>query len=247
MDLKKELDLAVYAAKKAGDYLRNVNFKEIKVLDDLNKDIKLDVDKNTEKVIYEVLKESSYGILAEEGGNLKFSESKIKWIVDPLDGTINYYKGIEQNAISIGLYDGLTPLLGVVYDYNNSDMYKGIIGEGAWLNNENIIVSDVSSIDKSVIGIGFHSKIDVTEEHLSDFVRKIMKYKKVRCFGCASLSLAYVACGKLEAYIQDGIKFWDFAGGLAIVVSAGGKFNLEELEGKYNFKIFARNNSLKEG
>src|SRR3989344_8559608 len=159
MDLKKELDLAVYAAKKAGDYLRNVNFKEIKVLDDLNKDIKLDVDKNTEKVIYEVLKESSYGILAEEGGNLKFSESKIKWIVDPLDGTINYYKGIEQNAISIGLYDGLTPLLGVVYDYNNSDMYKGIIGEGAWLNNENIIVSDVSSIDKSVIGIGFPSKI----------------------------------------------------------------------------------------
>ncbi|MCH7850065.1 MAG: inositol monophosphatase [Nanoarchaeota archaeon] len=237
MNLKEELNLAIEAARKAGEYLRDLKLKDIEVLSNLDNDIKLDVDKKAEGIILNQLKDSIHGILSEESGNVRESKTGLKWVIDPLDGSLNFFKGLPQNVVSIGLFKDLKPIAGVVYDYNQDEMYTGIVGSGAWLNGQNIKVSDISPADKSIMAIGFPSKLEITEEHLLDFVKKIQTYKKIRYFGSAALSLVYVASGKLEAYTQEGIKFWDFAGGLAIAVAAGAKTKIEKLGGDNNFKI----------
>ena len=241
MNLYSELDIAINAAKKAGEYLKNLNSDEIIVLSSVDKDIKLNTDKVAEKIIFNCLKNSNYKILAEEGGKLQESESPLIWIVDPLDGSMNFSRGIPDNVVSIALWDRQKPLLGVIYDYNRDELYSGIVGIGAWMNDKKINVSNIQEKNKGIVYSGFPSETNYSTEKLLKFVKKIQDFKKIRLIGSAALSLAYIACGKAEAYMEEGIMLWDVAAGLAIVKAAGGMINFKELDSENKCNVLASN------
>lgn len=218
----KELEIAELAARKATVYLLGLATKVINSSE--GKDIKLQADVESEQIIIDVLQAHfDYPILTEEAGELKnFTMEGFYWIIDPIDGTLNFSRGVPLSCISIALYHKQKPVLGVVFDFNRDEMFTAIIGEGAWLNHKPIKVSSTFYRADAIIATGFPSLRSYDKASLDTFVAFIQDFKKVRLFGSAALSLAYVACGRVDAYHEAGIRFWDVAAGLVLVQSAGG-------------------------
>lgn len=222
MNRASELALAEEAARAAGAYLREAITRPRVVLLETGRDIKLEADRMAEARILEVLKSSPYGVLAEESGAHDLRAQEPAWIVDPLDGSLNFQRGVPICAVSIALARGDEPLLGVIYDFNRDEMFSGIVGEGAWLNGAPMRVSEVREQSKAILTTGFPTNRDYSDASLLEFVQHIQRFKKVRLLGSAALMLAYVACGRYEAYAEDNIMYWDVAAGLALVRAAGG-------------------------
>ncbi|MEM3091176.1 MAG: inositol monophosphatase family protein [Candidatus Pacearchaeota archaeon] len=240
MRFNKEIRLATHAAFSAGEYLRQIRKAEVIVEE--GKDIKLRQDKKSEEIIFDYLSKTSYPIVSEETKR-DFIKNRTSWIVDPLDGSFNFYRGIPNCAISIALWDINKPLLGVIYDFNRRDFYYGVIGLGAFLNNKRIHVSSINKKSKSVLYTGFPSNSKYLEDTINNFGKEVVLFKKVRLIGSAALSLAYIASGRGELYHEKGIMPWDVAAGLALVKFAGGKFQIEELdEDKYD--VWASNGKI---
>lgn len=218
------LDLAVRAAQKAGDYLVKLQNGTIEISEESNKDIKLVADRNSETIIVrELLDNSKFSILAEENGATHNSRSDYVWIVDPLDGSVNYLEGIPLCCISIGLWQDDNPILGVIYDFNRHDFYTGIVNVGAWLNKIPITVKKIRSVQFSTLCTGFPASMEFESENIAYLIRQFKTFRKVRMVGSAALSLAFVASGKVDAYFEKNIKIWDVAAGLALVKAAGGE------------------------
>jgi len=214
---------------------------------DLERDIKIYADTEIESyIVSELRKYSEYPILAEESG---LSEQPLsidnpvgyKWIVDPLDGSLNFSRGIPICCVSIALWQETNPLLGVIYDFNHDELFTGIVGSGAWLNSKAITVSKVSQKSKAVICSGFPVSTNFSDLSLREFVNNVQIYKKVRMIGSAALSLAYVASGRVDCYIENDIKIWDVAAGLALVSAAGGSVNCVPSKNKYILRVEASN------
>ena len=163
------------------------------------------------------------------------------WVVDPLDGTFNYIKGLPFCCVSIGLCCGMAPLLGVVYNFFVDDLYLGIVGKGSTKNSKSIHVSEVNEISKASIATGFPSKRDFSQCSISASVNDMIKYKKVRMIGSAALSLAYVAEGLVDVYKEEDIWLWDVAAGLAIVNAAGGDYRLSKLKDTFQLNVISSN------
>jgi len=229
MNLEKDLELAKNAAREAGTYLKSKFREQNKGHSEKGKDIKLEEDKQSEKIIIDILSSSPYKILAEESGETKENSGNLQWIIDPLDGTINYFRGIPDCSVSIGLFDGDSPMLGVVYDFLRNELYSGIVSYGAWLNDYPIKVSSKKEISKSILALGMPLEIEYSRQIIDEFFSKINEYQKVRIFGSCALSLAHLASGRIDAYMQKGVKLWDFAGGVAIVMAAGGDVKFKKL------------------
>ena len=121
-------------------------------------------------------------------------------------------------------------VLGVVYDFNRNEMFSGLIGQGAWLNGKPIKVSNTKKKSRAILCTGFPVSSDFSSKTLLRFVENIMEYKKIRLLGSAALSLAYVACGRADVYVENGIKLWDVAGGIALVEAAGGQAQYAALD-----------------
>jgi len=143
------------------------------------------------------------------------------WIVDPLDGSLNFFRNIPFYSSSIALWEDGRPLMGFIYDYIHNEFYSGEIGGRAALNGKPIKVSS-TEIGNGIKATGIPSHTRVSDS-LAMFDKSLDDYKKLRWLGCASLSLAYVADGRVEAYEEKGIKIWDVAAGIAIVMAAGGE------------------------
>lgn len=217
------LAIAKEAVLKAGDILCGRDKEYLEVDSERGRDIKLRADRASEKIIIDHLKDNShFSILSEESGHLKRNESGLTWIVDPLDGSLNYSRGIPLCCVSVGLWKDDAPLLGAIYDFYRSELFAGIIGKGAWLNEEEIFVSAQKEQKNSVLCTGFPVSTDFSTESVMAFTKKIQQYKKVRLMGSAALSLAYVAVGRADTYIENDIKIWDVAAGIALVIAAGG-------------------------
>lgn len=213
----KELEIAKLACYKAGDFL--LNLKEKKINSSNGKDIKLQADLDSEKVICEILMSAfSYPILSEENYKISNEEKNgVYWVVDPLDGSLNFNQGIPLCCISIALYEGNNPILGVIYDFYRNEMFSGIVGLGTWLNDNEIIISSIKKDKKeAVLATGFSSYMNYNKSELDKFVSYVQDFKKVRLFGSAALSLAYLACGRVDAYYEKNIAFWDVAAGIAL-------------------------------
>lgn len=227
-ELKDLLAIAMSAAKDAGQtiLLHHDEFREI--THDLPRDVKILADDRIEAfVIKRLFDETAYSILSEESGLLRDrKDMSYRWIIDPLDGSLNFSRGIPICCISIALWNGMEPLLGVVYDFNRDEMFCGIVGEGAWLNDIPITVSEIDEKSRAVLCTGFPVSTDFSSAKVLDFVKKIREYKKVRLLGSAALSLCYVACGRADSYQEDNIKIWDVAAGLAITKAAGGTIEI---------------------
>ena len=152
------------------------------------------------------------------------------WIVDPLDGSLNLHHSIPLSCVSIALWKRQAPVMGIVYDFNHNDLFIGAAEQvegicdkkGAWLNGNPIKTSPVKESNSGILSTGFPSWRSYDENSLKKFVQRIQEWKKIRLIGSAALSLAWVACGKFDAYIEEDIRIWDVAAGLALVKAAGG-------------------------
>ncbi len=223
MKWKSELDLAAQASAEAASYLRDAFGRERRVLSEIGRDIKLQADRDAEERILAVLHDSGYAVLAEESGESGALDGEGPvWIVDPLDGTLNYKHGIPLCCVSIALSVAGRPVLGIIEDFNRDERYTGIVGEGAWLNGATMEVSGVDDASKGILATGFPTKLHLAGEVIGDFAAAAQRFKKVRMLGSAALMMAYVACGRADAYAEDDIMYWDIAAGAALVEAAGG-------------------------
>lgn len=243
LSLQADLEIAVNAVKMASPLLIKTQQQHIKVNSSIGKDIKLQADEDSEQLIIKYLTENSnYDILTEESGEVKSNaDQPYCWIIDPLDGSLNYSRDIDIYCISLGLWYNNEPLLGVIYDFYHEKLYTGIVGEGAFCNGNKIVVSDIDQKKNSIIATGFPVYSNFSNDALLNFVTDLQAYKKVRLLGSAATSLALVAKGSVEAYAEDNIAIWDVAAGLAIVKAAGGKIEFKQGTAAKYLKVFASN------
>jgi myo-inositol-1(or 4)-monophosphatase len=240
------LDLAERAARCAGVLLKSAAAGLYNVDRDMSHDLKLQADREAETLILDMLRrESMLPILSEEAGSISGSESSLRWIVDPLDGTINFSRGIPASCVSIGLWDGGSPLLGIIHDFNRDETFRGLVGKGAWLNGSPVQVSDIEQKQKAILFTGFPARADLSDAALKVFMANVRDYRKVRWIGSAALSLAYVACGRGDVYAEKGIMIWDIAGALPVLAAAGGQYRMEPHGVAYD--ILATNGRLMTG
>lgn len=204
------------------------------------KDIKLSADFYFNAKISEYLERNfPYPVLSEEQQN---SMSWIQfdgyyWIIDPLDGSMNFFRNIPLNCISIALFNGQTPVAGLIWDFNHNDVFIGatqpsefLDKTGAWLNDESITTSNTLNKNTGILSIGFPSFRDYSKKTLLPYISKVIDWKKLRLLGSAALSLAWVANGRIDAYYEEDIRIWDVAAGVAITQAAGGEVYLTERE-----------------
>ena len=223
-DINKGLVIAKKAIFEAGTLL--LKNKEIlsEVILSTNKDIKLKADILAEKAIKAIIEnESDYPILAEESGLSSKTTPNIFWVVDPLDGTANYARNIPICCVSIALISDLKPVLGVIYDFINNDLYEGSTYTKALLNSREISVSKITSPQEGILVTGLPNNTDYSDEAMIKMVKDFQSWRKVRMIGSAAMASIYVAAGKADTYKENGIFLWDIAAGAAIVEAAGGK------------------------
>jgi myo-inositol-1(or 4)-monophosphatase len=231
--MEAELQLAKQAAQQAGRLLLDIQRSALQVLSEEGRDIKLQADRDAEELILNALKSSPYNVLAEESGEHGVLEGDAPyWVVDPLDGTYNYSRKLPECCVSIALCQKEAPLLGVIYDFNRDEMFSGIVGEGAWLNDEPMRVSTITDPSNAIVCSGFPAHRDYSENALTNYIQRFKQFKKVRMLGSAALMVAYVACGRVDGYMEEDTMFWDIAAGVALVEAAGGVCRIEKSERK---------------
>jgi myo-inositol-1(or 4)-monophosphatase len=221
--LNGELEAALGAARAAGEVLRDGFGLRRQVRYKGEVDLVTEMDERAEEVIREALLGAypSYGMLAEEGGELP-GEEEARWIVDPLDGTTNYAHGLPVFAVSIALERVGEVVLGVVHDPMREETFVAERGEGANLNGEPISVSETDELVRALVVTGFPYDRDEVPAALDLFGRFSMLAQGMRRLGSAALDLCYVAAGRLDAYYEHGIHAWDVAAGNLILEEAGG-------------------------
>lgn len=216
------LELAKKTAIDAGKLLLNKkNTINIETLVS-DRDTKLLADLESEKLIKTILLKSKYPILAEESGKSLDNMGSIFWVVDPLDGTVNYSRDIPICAVSIALVENSKPMLGVIYDFENDLIYEGSIYTKAKRNNNKIDVSNINHKNRAILLTGMPNKSNFSDDTLNKFIDDFQTWKKVRMIGSAAIASIYVASGKVDLYKESDTYLWDIAAGAAIVEAAGG-------------------------
>lgn len=219
------LDLAIRAAREGGAILCQGLGRARQVTHKGFRDVVTELDLASQKVILEMIRESfpNHGILAEEGSGEPNLSGPV-WIVDPLDGTTNFVHGLPLYSVSICLALDGRPLAGVVFDPERDELFSARAGQGAWLNGEPMAVSDVSGLDQALVVTGFAYDLEKhLEEDLQMLRKMLLATQGMRRLGSAALDLAYVACGRMEGFWEQGLKSWDMAAGVLLVEEAGGR------------------------
>ena len=220
-------DLAVSLAREAGAELM-VRFGQTRLVE-LKGDLDpvTDADQAAETLIREGIQTQypNHSILGEEQAE-KFIPGAIQWIIDPLDGTVNYAHGFPQFAVSIGVADGTGTQVGVVYDPTRDECFIARRGQFACLNGDPIQVSDTRELQRSLLGTGFpydrHLKADNNHR---EFEALNLRTQGVRRAGAAALDLAYVACSRLDGFWEQDLSPWDVAAGALLIAEAGGQLS----------------------
>ncbi len=162
--------------------------------------------------------------IAASGGQSsgRVESAQWTWVVDPLDGTMNYVHGLAQYAVSVAVLRQGRPEAGCVYDPVADECYTAQRGHGAWLNGEPIRASGQTDLGQSLVAVSFPAKVDANSRELSDFLKVLPACQAFRRMGSAALNLCFVAAGSLDAYWATSTKIWDIAAGALIVEEAGG-------------------------
>jgi myo-inositol-1(or 4)-monophosphatase len=238
--ISPNLNIMIKASEKASKILIR-DFGEIEKLQVSNKgpnDFVTNADIKVEKIIIEELKKAkpNYSIISEEKGTEINKDENNTWIIDPIDGTINFLHGIPHFAISIALKKENEIISGLIYDPIKDEMFFGEKNNGAFFNNERIRVSKKNKLNDCLFASG--GKIDSDYDFL---------YRKS---GSAALDMAYVAAGRYDGYFQKNLNIWDIAAGLVIIKEAGGIINEIDVNIQKNIKIITSspdiNSKLKE-
>jgi myo-inositol-1(or 4)-monophosphatase len=213
----------------------------------LPKEMKTASDRILEEVIVASLSTTGMDILSEESGLISGgSVDSLRWIVDPLDGTVNFMRGLAPCSVSLALCQGDVPVLGVVGEYPSGKIAWGGEGQDSFLSDIPIRVSGVIDKQQGVICTGFPSRFEFDEEGVKWIASTFAPYAKVRMLGSASLSLLHVARGGAEVYSERDIMIWDVAAGLAILQGAGGYFSMTKGEHAQAYNVFASNGLILE-
>lgn len=236
------LDTSIKAAIEAGNILKEgfgKNF-EINSKSGIN-DLVTEYDLASEKCIIDILKHEypSHSILAEESGVTDNPDSDYKWVIDPLDGTVNYAHNIPVFSVSIALEYKGEIICGVVYNPIVNEMFSASKGGGAFMNDKKIEVSESSDIQTSLLVTGFPYDIHKYKCHCVElFVKIVQSGIPIRRMGSAALDLAYVAAGRFDGFWEIGLNPWDVAAGYLILSEAGG--NVTQFDGK-EYDIYCKN------
>lgn len=225
-----DLDLATHAALEAGKFLREHFGKIAKVDEECHHDIKLALDKESQELITRILLDACPGdaLYGEEGiaGN---QQSDRQWIVDPIDGTVNFFYGIPHFCVSIALRDKGEIVAGVIHDPMVGETWTVEKGGPAMHNGVPIQVSGREKLEESILFVGCGKDGDAMRTGMERFARASLRARKMRMMGSAALGMAYIASGRLDAYVESRISLWDIAAGQLLVETAGGKVNLTAL------------------
>ncbi len=236
-------------SKEAGEIVREGFHQNLKIEYKSNEsDLVTNIDKASEKLITDFVKKKypSHGILAEEGGNIKDGAEYI-WIIDPLDGTVNFAHGLPIFSISIGIQKNGKTIAGVVYDIEQNILYSAESGGGSFANDEKIKVSDNSNIAHSILVTGFPYNIHQNPFNaLEKFVSFTRKARGIRRLGSAAIDFCYVARGVFDGFWEVYLNPWDICAGKFILEEAGGivtNFNGEQI-GVDSKQILASNGKI---
>ena len=245
-NLSNEIKLAKKAAKESGYLLINNKSEYNLRLNSNSKDTKLKADTESENLIKTIItNNSSFPILAEESGKSNDDLGDTFWVIDPLDGTANYNRNIPVCCISIGLVKDMKPILGVIYDFNNDDMYVGdSYSKTSVMNNQIIKTSNISKKEDGILITGLPHDSDFSEQALNNMIDDMQKWQKIRMMGSAAMAACYVASGKVEQYQEKGIYLWDVIAGAAIVESSGGAAKIFNQKENFQVDIIFSNSNI---
>ncbi|HAP38243.1 MAG TPA: inositol monophosphatase [Nitrospira sp.] len=219
------LATAVRAAEAAGTMLLNYAKSGFRIDYKAAINLVTDADRQAEDCIVRTILSAhpSHRILAEERGQDGSPDSPYQWIIDPLDGTTNFAHGFPFYAVSIGLEYHGECILGVVSDPVRRELFTGIVGEGAYLNDERLCVSPIDELERSLLVTGFAYNIrETADNNLDHFSRISLRAQAIRRTGSAALDLCYVASGRFDGYWEVKLSPWDMAAGIVMVREAGG-------------------------
>ena len=227
------LEIAEKASRSAGRMIREEANQPHTVSRKHGFDFVTEVDRRSEEIIRGIIRSAfpDHGFFGEEEvSSGSRSEDRILeeageylWIVDALDGTTNFIRGIPQYAVSVALARRGRILAGAVYDPNRDELFSALRGHGASLNGQPIRVSDVASLSDAILSFGFPaSDMEKRRQTVRRFDRVSPLLGSLRVFNCASLLLCYTACGRIDLTFEQGIHLWDMAAGLLLIEEAGG-------------------------
>jgi myo-inositol-1(or 4)-monophosphatase len=252
---KHALQCAVRAAHAAGRLMRE-NFRSTKKIDSQTQhDIKLELDRRCQEVIERTLRRDypSFAVLGEEGVSGS-PQAEFRWVIDPIDGTVNFTYGIPHCCVSIALQQrtqtGSAPeseydtTLGAVCDPFCNELWTATQGRKALLNGRPIAVSSRRKLSEAIVAIGFAKEGATIKTMLPKLNALLPRVRKMRMMGSAALSMVYVASGRHDAYIEHGIRLWDLAAGGLILECAGGEFWRRHL-GDNVFQVLANNGKIR--
>jgi myo-inositol-1(or 4)-monophosphatase len=234
MDNKSLLKIACRCVKEAGGILRRKDTSLRHVNETFAHDLKLAADRRVEENTRHILAKTGIPIIGEElGGDAGLLKSAgLYWAVDPLDGTVNYFQGVPYCCSSVGLWRGLTPVLGAVYDFNRNELFTGIVGEGASLGKCLIRASqNIVDRKKVLIYLSWSNMYSSCKDEQRHHVIALNeRYQAGRSCGSTSLAIAYVAAGRFGAFYSAKTCIWDVAGSLAVLAAAGGTIKVRITE-----------------
>ena len=256
--MQRAVAAAVRAAQSVGALMRRELHAAKRANSVTQHDIKLELDVHSQGMIEKALRRSfpKVALLGEEGVAGR-ADAECRWVVDPIDGTVNFAYGIPHACVSIALQrranapetaefeDGWQTLLGVVYDPFCEEMWTAIRGQSARLNGKTIRVSQRRKLGEAIVSIGFAKSREHLEATLPYFIDLVHHVRKLRIMGSAALALTYVATGRFDAYIERGIRLWDIAAGGLIVECAGGEFWHQAIRGNHAYRMVASNGLLR--
>jgi myo-inositol-1(or 4)-monophosphatase len=259
VDLDAIAITAVRAARKAGVVQHDHFRRELKVTTAEQHDIKLVVDRLCEKAIIEEIRETfpDHAILSEESGTIE-SDSPYVWIVDPLDGTVNYFQGFPYYCTSVSCYrrkrgpEGVwrsddigQPLAGVVYSEQTDELFSAARGRGARLNGRALYCPDIGSLSEAIVSLSIGSTPEIQAYSAKLIADLAPRIRKVRSCGATALDLVNIAAGRFHGLIQRRVRTWDIAAASLILAEAGGAFTANVI-GSHRWDIVASAPSLHE-
>lgn len=225
-DLPALLATATASAHAAGAFIKENFGSELTVNEMQRHDIKLELDVRSQQLITDMILAAhpEHAILGEEGGDTG-GDGPIEWIVDPIDGTVNYFFGIPHFCVSIAARDRASKqlLVGVIFDPMQNETWSGVAGSAPTLNGKPISCSPRGTMAEAVVTVGFSKSKEALDLGFERYKRIAYEVRKTRMLGSAALAMAYIACGRLDAYVEEQISLWDIAAGQLFIENAGGK------------------------
>ena len=236
--LRRALAAATEAAQAAGALMRTHLRRTKKVNEAVQHDIKLDLDVRSQRLITRLLaaRFPKVPVLGEEGIDEASAHVAARWVVDPIDGTVNYAYGIPHACVSIALQvrderGEFRSDVGVVLDPFIDEIWTAIRGQKTRLNGRIIRVSTRKRLDEAIVSLGFAKSAASIDASLARFAAMTHRVRKIRIMGSAALAFAYVADGRFDAYVEQGVRLWDVAAGSLLVECAGGEPGCTPLPG----------------